>query len=175
MSLPPQAQRGDDHGRPGRVPAASRCAAVLLLAHLRPPQPRRLAELATKAVQSYASWRFRPIQSFIGRYVAKFAILACMATVRFLPDKTDHRERADPRREADPLVGTVEAVQAPATSPGRSPVLGGGRLAVIEAEDFHRSLPHLHLPDFAGHCHRELIDDMPVPGNLVVRQLPRTK
>src|SRR5580693_3106233 len=55
-----------------------------------PPQLRWLAELATQAVQSYASWRFHPIQSFIDRYVAKFAILSCMATVYFSPDKADH-------------------------------------------------------------------------------------
>jgi len=56
--------------------------------------------LATQAIQSYASWRFHPIQSFIDRYVAKFAILSRMATVRFSSDKTDHANVLDYDREA---------------------------------------------------------------------------
>ena len=49
------------------------------------------------------------------------------------------------------------------------------RLAAIEAEDFHRLFPHLHLPDLAGHRHRELVDDMHVPGDLVMGELPGTE
>src|ERR1700721_2284528 len=98
-----------------------------------------------------------------------------MATARFLPDKADHRERVDalcagglaaPDRSMGVGAGQVA---------GSAPVLGDGRFTVTEARDFPRVLPPLPFPDFAGHRHRELIDDMHVPGNLVVRQLPGTK
>jgi hypothetical protein len=47
------------------------------------------------------SWRFPPIQSFIDRYVAKFAIFTMQATARFLPDNADQRERVDALREGE--------------------------------------------------------------------------
>src|ERR1700722_16023973 len=133
-----------------------------------PPQLRWLAELATQAIQLYASWRFHPIQSFIDRYVAKFAILPCMATVCFSPDKADHanvrpwsRWRSRPR-----ACWTMGESSSPSVI---------GTATLFQAQDFNRPLAHLHLPDFAGHCHREFIDDVHVPGDLVVRKLAGTE
>jgi hypothetical protein len=86
-----------------------------------------------------------------------------MATVCFLPDKADHTNVLDYDREAARYDAACSMrVQAPATSPG-------------QAEDFDRPLPHLNLPDLAGHRHRELIDDVHVPGDLVMRKLPGTE
>src|SRR6266498_2828376 len=51
----------------------------------------------------------------------------------------------------------------------RSGVLGVG--GVLVAEHLARPSPHLYLALLAGHPHRELIDRVDIPRNLVVRQL----
>src|SRR5690242_19763199 len=51
----------------------------------------------------------------------------------------------------------------------------GAPLGGVEAEDLHRALAHLDLAHLAGHRHRELVGDVHVPRDLVVRQLPRAE
>src|SRR4051812_7062965 len=62
------------------------------------------------------------------------------------------RDRRDPRIPFEH--GPVEAH----TPSNESELLGGG-------------LAHLHLPDLAGDSHRELVDDLDVARDLVVREL----
>ena len=75
-----------DQGGSPLVPGVKPCCCSPISA---PPQPRGIAEL----YQIYLIIRvleISPIQSLIACYVAKFAILTWMTTVRFLPDKADH-------------------------------------------------------------------------------------
>ena len=54
-------------------------------------------------------------------------------------------------------------------TPGESGVLGLGD--VVQAEDLDGVLAHLDLADLAGDGHRELVDDVHVARDLVVREL----
>jgi hypothetical protein len=72
----------------------------MLLAHLHTPTTPLARRVGYPSCPIVRVPEISSIQSFIDRYVAKFAILSCTATVRFSPDKADHANVLDYDGEA---------------------------------------------------------------------------